>query len=141
PDSLDSYLAEWGGCPLPPSPWTDLGFALPGAAGEAELMGTGSLVVGTPLLLSLAHAAPSALTMLFLSVSGPPLPFQRGTLVPAPPLDTLGFATNGAGEVQIPYAAWPPGASGISFYFQFAIQDAGAIHGVALSNALRADVP
>ena len=81
------------------------------------------------------------LTILFLTASSAPLPLKGGTLIPAPPAYALSVATSAAGEIVIPFAAWPAGASGLSLYFQYAIQDAGAVQGVALSNALRADVP
>lgn len=121
--------------------WTDLGSALPGVAGPPHASGTGTLVAGTPASLSLSNAAPSALARLFISLSSAPTPFKGGTLVPVPPLSTLTLPTSAAGGIQLSLAAWPPGASGLSFWFQYAIQDAGAVKGVALSNALRADVP
>ena len=121
--------------------WTNLGSALPGASGAPQLSGTGTLVAGAPASLSLSNAAPSALARLFISLSSTPTPFKGGTLVPVPPLSTLTVVTNAAGAMPLSLAAWPPGASGASFWFQYAIQDAGAVKGVALSNALRADVP
>ena len=121
--------------------WTNLGAALPGASGAPQLSGTGTLVAGAPASLSLSNAAPSALARLFISLSSTPTPFKGGTLVPVPPLSTLTVVTNAAGAMPLSLAAWPPGASGASFWFQYAIQDAGAVKGVALSNALRADVP
>jgi hypothetical protein len=49
--------------------------------------------------------------------------------------------TDGSGAIPLAWASWPGGLSGLSLYFQYAILDAGAVCGVALSNALRADVP
>jgi len=123
------------------TPWTDLGSGLAGIAGIPALVGTGSLMLGTPLTMSLTSAAPSALTILFLSTTSSPVALKGGTLIPVPPLFALSLATNASGEILIPFAAWPPGASGLSLYFQYAIMDAGAVQSVALSNALRADVP
>jgi hypothetical protein len=127
--------------PPPAAVWTDLGSALPGVTGLPELSGTGTLVTASPMSLSLSKAAPSALALLFVAVSSAPTPFKGGSLVPVPPLYALSLATSASGVVQLASAAWPPGASGFSLYFQCAIQDASAVHGAALSNALRADVP
>ncbi|HEX5011618.1 MAG TPA: hypothetical protein VFY71_14590 [Planctomycetota bacterium] len=124
-----------------PPVWTDLGSPLPGASGAPKLSGEGLLVPGLPMSLSLAGAAPSALALLFVALSSTPAPFKGGTLVPLPPVATLPMSTSAAGKLQIGVAEWPAGASGFGVHLQFAIQDAGAVHGVALSNALRADVP
>jgi len=122
--------------------WTDLGSALAGGAGVPHASGTGTLVAGTPMSLSLSNAAPSALSLLFVALASTPAPFKGGTLVPVPPaLAPLSFLTNGAGQSSLSVAAWPAGASGLSLWFQYAIQDGGAGQGVALSNALRGDVP
>jgi trimeric autotransporter adhesin len=141
PGSTDSYLAQWGGCPAPVAPWTDLGFALPGIAGGPLLVGTGPLTEASAGTLELSHAAPSALAMLYLALAGTPSPFQCGTLVPVPVLASLPLDTSPAGEVALGWSSWPAGLSGLQLFFQCAIQDAAAPCGVALSHALRADVP
>jgi len=115
------------------TPQTDAGSGLASVAGIVALVATGSLVVGMPLSMSLTITAPSALTILFLSVTRTPLPLKGGTLIPVPPLLVHSLATNESGEIAIPFAAWPPGASGLNLNFQYAIQDAGAVKGVALS--------
>ena len=53
----------------------------------------------------------------------------------------ISLFTNPGGSLPLAWPTWPGGLSGLSLYFQYAIQDAGAVCGVALSNALRADVP
>jgi len=73
-------------------------------------------------------------------VASSPTPFKGGTLLPVPATLLLALGT-GAGSIALPFPAWPPGLSGLDIDFQYAIQDAAALHGVALSNALRADVP
>jgi hypothetical protein len=138
PDS-DDFIAAWGGCP--PSPWTDLGFALPGVAGAPHLAGTGDLAVGSAGALALSDAAPTAQAVLFLSSGSTPAPFKCGTLVPVPVLSSLVLATDPVGELTLAWSSWPAGLSGLSLHFQCAIQDAAAVCGVSLSNALRADVP
>jgi hypothetical protein len=105
------------------------------------LFGSGTLETGSPGTLVLSNAAPSAFTMLFVSVSSTPLPFKCGTLVPLPAVAKFPLFTNGVGGVPLGWASWPGGLSGLSLHFQYAIVDAAAVCGVSLSNALRADVP
>jgi hypothetical protein len=124
-----------------PAVWTDLGFALAGAAGPPQLVGTGTLVAGSPGALTLSNAAPSALAYLFIALNSSPTPFKGGQLVPIPPVMTAIVVTTAAGDLPLPWVAWPSGLSGVDLYFQYAIQDAGAIKGTALSNALKAAVP
>ncbi len=123
------------------SPWTDLGSALAGVSGNPSLVGTGPLTTGSAGTLSLTNGAPSALSILFISLSSTPAPFKCGTLVPVPILTQLSLFTNGAGAIPLGWAAWPAGLSGASLYFQYGIADGAAVCGVALSNALRANVP
>jgi trimeric autotransporter adhesin len=136
----DSYLARRA-CPSPPSAWTSLGVALEGVDGLPHLSGTGTLLAGTPASITLAHAAPSAATVLFASLANHPTAFKGGLLVPVPAALTLPLMTGPTGAIPIPIATWPAGLSGLDVFFQYAIQDAAAIHGVALSNALHGDVP
>ncbi|HZM00594.1 MAG TPA: hypothetical protein VFD43_10120, partial [Planctomycetota bacterium] len=68
-DSGDGFLARWGGCPTTPSPWTHLGYALAGVDGPPLLAGTGPLTAGSAGTLKLTHAAPSAFSVLFVSLS------------------------------------------------------------------------
>jgi hypothetical protein len=126
---------------LSPAIWSNLGFALAGSAGLPSLAGAGTLAVGSAGSLALTAAAPSTPAALFLSLASTPAPFKCGTLVPVPALSTLFLATSPTGSVVLPWAAWPAGLSGLSLHLQYAIQDAGAACGVALSNALRADLP
>jgi len=125
----------------PADPWNNLGSGLAGIAGAPSLSGTGGLFVGTQGALLLSNAAPSALSLLFVALSGTPSPFKCGTLVPVPFVTSFTLATSPSGAIPLGWASWPAGLSGLSLYFQYAIQDAGAICGAALSNALRADVP
>ncbi|MGQ0551847.1 MAG: FG-GAP repeat domain-containing protein [Planctomycetota bacterium] len=121
--------------------WTDLGFALAGTSGNPLLAGTGTLVPGSAGTLTLSNAAPSALTFMFVSLSSTPVPFKGGTLVPVPIVSTLPIFTSGAGDIPLAWGAWPAGLSGLDLYIQYAIQDAGAVLSVALSNAVRGDNP
>jgi hypothetical protein len=122
------------------NPWTSAGSGLAGVAGVPTLVGTGSLRKGSAGSLTLSNAAPSALAVLFVSLSSVPSPFKCGTLVPVPISFQLPLITSGAGGISLPWASWPGGLSGLTLYFQYAIQDAAAVCGVAISTAERADV-
>ncbi|HZM00584.1 MAG TPA: VCBS repeat-containing protein [Planctomycetota bacterium] len=124
-----------------PSPWSDLGQGLAGVSGVPSLVGTGSLVAGSAGSLVLSDAAPSAVSMLFLSPSSAFAPFACGTLVPGSPLFSRPFVTDAAGSVSLAWGSWPAGLSGLSLFHQFAVRDVAAVCGTALSNALQADVP
>ncbi len=125
-----------------PAPWTDLGFALPGAGGAPELDGTGTLAAGSPGSLNLANAAPLAPALLFLSIGSVPVPFKGGTLAAFPPVFLLPASTDAGGAIGLSWAAWPAGVvPGSVLAFQWTVQDAGAAHGVALSNTVEAVTP
>jgi FG-GAP-like repeat len=121
--------------------WSDLGSALPGALGAPQLVGTGALTPGSPGDLRLFHARPLSLALLFISGTQTPTTFKGGTLVPLPPLAQLVVATDAAGSFVAGWPAWPFATPGQEWYFQYAIADPGAVHGVALSNALKAVEP
>jgi hypothetical protein len=137
----ESHIAKWGGCSMPPAAWTDLGSGLAGVSGLPQLTGLGTLEAGSSGALGLADAAPSSAAMLFLSTTSTPAPFKGGTLVSVPVLFSLPLASDALGGSLLPWTAWPAGLSGSSLYFQCAIKDSAAVKGVALSNALGADVP
>ena len=122
-------------------PWTNLGQPLAGAAGPPLLVGKGSLLPGSSGKLTLEQAAPFAPAVLFASSEQHPTPFKGGVLVPVPVLLTVAMATNGEGQLTLPWLACPPGLPSGSLYLQFAIADASAVAGVSLSNAVRADLP
>jgi hypothetical protein len=121
--------------------WTLLDGGLAGAGGVPSLAGTGTLLPGSAGTLTLKHAAPSALALLLVSLSNTPTPFKCGTLVTVPVAFQITLATNPAGSIPLAWGNWPGGLPGASLYFQYAIVDAGAVCGVAISNALRADLP
>ena len=122
-------------------PWTKLGFGLAGVSGVPSLIGSGTLVAGSPGSLSLSNARPSAPTILFISFASTPLPFKGGTLATVPVALTVSLATDAGGGFTLPWL-WPAGIpSGFSLYFQCAVQDPAAVKGASLSNALRGVTP
>jgi hypothetical protein len=152
-DMLDAWLATGMAAPHvmasttwtgvgPADPWTDLGFGLAGVSGIPDLDGNGTLVAGTPGSLTLTDAAPAAPALLFLSFNFMPVPFKGGQLVTVPVTGQYGLLTGTGGSLELPWLAWPSGLpSGLSMYFQYAIQDAAGVQGVSLSTALQATMP
>jgi len=127
----------------PAGPFTGLGHALAGTFGKPILHGEGTLVAGSPGSLELTNAMPSAPAYMFVSLgAGAGAPFKGGILVPIPSLLMLPLATSPTGTLNLAWASWSAGIpAGTVLAFQYAIQDAGAPAGVALSNALKAVTP
>ena len=89
----------------------------------------------------LSHAARNAPAALFLAFASNPVPFKGGTLQPVPFIGPFIAATSASGSIAIPFTM-PGGVPGTTeLWLQWAIGDAGAVQGVALSNAIRGDVP
>ncbi len=123
-------------------PWSDLGFALPGAGGAPVLSGSGSLIADTSAALALAGAAPLAPSLLFAALGSTPVAFKGGTLAAWPAVALLPLSTDADGGWTLPWAAWPAGVpAGTLLVFQAAVADDGAVQDVALSNALQALAP
>jgi hypothetical protein len=121
--------------------WTDLGAGLAGAFGVPSLAGSGPLVEGLPEQLVLQDAAPLAPCLLFVSLASVPAPFKGGTLTAFPALVSLPLLTTAGGSIELGFT-WPAGLpASTTLWFQYAIADAAAIQGVALSNALSATTP
>jgi Protein of unknown function (DUF642) len=145
-------LAFYNGTPVPTTEagldsvvltpaFSEVGAGLAGVHGVPHLAGAGTLAAGSAGSLSLTLARPSSTAVLFMSLSSTPTPFKGGTLIPIPPLLTLSMFTNGSGGIVLPFV-WPSGMpAGTSIYFQYAIQDAAAVKGVALSNGLKGITP
>lgn len=129
---------------LDDGPWTDIGFALPGARGEPSLSATGTLVAGTPVSLMLGDALPDSTAFMMLGFERLDLPFKGGVLVPAfsPPDGTLiTLPTSPLGAFTL-NGTWPAGIpSGSSLYAQTWIVDDAAVAGLSASNALEGAVP
>ncbi|MBC7898052.1 MAG: VCBS repeat-containing protein [Cytophagaceae bacterium] len=126
-----------------PSPWSDLGSGLAGVSGVPALSGTGTLIGGSPLSIDLTNAKPGALAGLLVSVVSVPVPFHGGTISAFPPLPGFPLVLpTGAGSIPLALTI-PAGVNGVGLhlFFQYAIPDAAAVEGYALSNALEAAVP
>ena len=121
--------------------WTDLGSGLAGVNGIPSLAGTGTLAAGSSCSLALTSARPSAPALLFVAFASVPTPFKGGVLLATPATLTLPLATNGAGAILLPFVCPSGLPAHFPLWFQYAVQDAAAIHGASLSTALRGLTP
>ncbi|HTE07095.1 MAG TPA: laminin B domain-containing protein [Planctomycetota bacterium] len=136
---LDNVTLAAG--PAAGGPWTTLGFGLAGISGIPSLIGTGTLVAGSPGSLALGNARAAAPAILFVSFASIPSPFKGGTLATVPVALAVTLMTNGAGALTLPWI-WPAGIPpATSLYFQYAIQDAAGPKGASLSHALKGLTP
>ena len=78
---------------------------------------------------------------LVLGVSPLQAPFKGGTLKPFPFFDPAILSTSPAGEIPVAFVMPLGLPAGTEVWVQWAIQDAAAIHGVALSNAIQGVTP
>jgi len=139
--AINSFVSFSEVTPPPPPAWTDLGSGLAGTAGVPALAGTGSLEAGSPGSLALTAAKPSSVAMLFVSLSSSPVSFKGGTLLAVPQLLLVPLSTGASGALALGFT-WPPGVpAATALWFQYAIEDAAAVGGVALSNGLKALTP
>ncbi len=122
--------------------WIDKGCALSGVAGAPVLVGFGVLSAGSSNGVDLSDAAPDSTAGLFIATAGSAAPFKGGVLKPVSPvIAPLILTTDANGEVSIPFVM-PVGIPALTeIWLQYAIQDAAAIHGVALSNAVLGVTP
>jgi FG-GAP repeat/FG-GAP-like repeat len=126
---------------LQSGPWMSAGTALAGVAGLPRLVGTGQLVAGSHVALSLDRAAPLALAAMLFSIGSVPVPFKGGTLVPSLQSPPVLFLTNGAGTL-VAGTNWPSSVpAGFDLFVQALVKDGAAAQGIALSNAVKATTP
>ena len=123
------------------SPWINQGCALAGISGDPLLVGTGTLADGSLNSADLSNTAPSALAGLFLALSSTPVPFKGGTLKPVPFFTPVFLTTSPSGTISIPFVMPSGVPAGTELWVQWALQDAVAINGVALSNAILGVTP
>jgi len=135
--AVEGWLsAKWFG-----DPWTDLGDGLAGTTGTPALLGSGPLISGTPVSLSLTNGLAFASAWLVVGFSEISTPFKGGVLVPSPDLLFAGLPLNGSGSLLLT-SSWPAGIpSGALTAWQYWIPDAAGPVGFAASNAVRAVTP
>ncbi len=123
------------------SPWTYLGGAAQGVAGEPFLDAIGTLEAGDPLTLRVTDAPASTLILAWLSFTSVPLDVLGGTLHANPPATQLlrATGTDGAWSQSI---TWPVSVGAdVEFWLQFIVQDGGVPAGLTLTNAVTATTP
>jgi len=121
---------------ITPDPWSDQGCALAGVVGDPLLAGTGTLAAESGNSALLTNAAPSAMAGLFLALGSVPVPFKGGTLKPFPFLPPVFVPTSPSGTISLPFVMPLGVPSETQLWVQWGIQDATAIAGIALSNAI-----
>jgi len=116
--------------------WLDLGNAL----GPAQLSGSGPLLPGGPISLSLSNTLQFSNCYLVLGFLNLGAPFKAGVLVPVPDV-VVPLFSDGLGGVFLA-VTWPGGVPpGFSIYMQYWIPDAAGPAGFSASNALSATTP
>jgi hypothetical protein len=134
--SYDNVAIE----PINNSAFVNQGQALAGVNGDPILQGSGDLSFGSSNSVDVSNAAPSATAGYIVGLSAISVPFKGGTLVPAPDIIIV-LATDGSGEMALPFTMSAGVPSGTEIYVQVGIQDAAAVHGVALTNAVLGVTP
>ncbi len=116
--------------------WAVSGPGLAGVNGVPVLSAQGALIAAQAGSLDLAAAAPSASTYLVLGFNALNGAFKGGVLVPTPDVVLSSLATDGAGELQLPFA-WPQNVpTGTQIWAQYWVQDAVGPVGFSASNGL-----
>jgi hypothetical protein len=123
------------------SPWSSLGSALAGVSGKPAFAGAGTLAAGSSNTIDLSNAKPSAVAGLFFGLSSGSIPFKGGILEPAPFFGPVMLGTSPAGTIGIPFLMPAGVPAGTTLVLQWAIQDAAAVQGVSLSNAVQGLTP
>ncbi|GEM_PF-1567044 len=121
---------------IPDGPFVGLGSGLAGTLGEPVHFGTGNVAVGLPGALHLRNAAPNAVAGIFLSLSEGTAFFKGGILKAVPFFGLFILNTDANGDIDIAWTDTGGAPSGSTLVSQWAVTDAGAPVGVALSNAV-----
>lgn len=126
---------------IPAGPFGGLDSGLAGALGEPTHFGTGGVGLGEAGALHLRNAAPAALAGMFLSLSEGAVLFKGGVLKAVPFFLLISLNTDANGDIDITWTDTGGAPSGTMLVTQWAVVDAGAPVGVALSNALLSTWP
>jgi hypothetical protein len=121
--------------------WTDLGHALAGSAGLPQLLGSGELVGGSTVTMTLRGAKPFAPVWFILGLTAVNQPFKGGTLVPAPMISVGGLLANVEGKLQVSSPMSTNLPSSTDVLLQCWIADPLGPQGASASNALMGTSP
>jgi uncharacterized membrane protein len=133
---VNGFIAEFNS-----TPWVNLGGGTAGALGQPVFEASGDLTAGSTLSLDLVNTPPSAIFLMWISLSSSPANVVGGTLYPLPADAKLILATNPLGEFSIATAVAAGAPSGVDLWFQCIVQDATNVNGITLSNAMRGTTP
>lgn len=117
------------------SSFGDLGAALAGTTGQPLLDGSGQVLAGETVTLSLTNALPLTSTGLVLGFQQLLAAFKGGTLVPSPDILWVGLPVDAAGSLLLELP-WPTLPGGFEISAQHWIVDPGGPAGFSASNAL-----
>jgi uncharacterized delta-60 repeat protein len=132
--ALSRYIGD-------PQAWVDKDGALAGTPGLPVLVAAGDLAAGSSDSIDVFNAQPSATAALFVATSSQPTPFKGGVLQAFPPAIILFAVTSAEGTVPLDFTVPAGLPAGLQLWLQWGIQDAGAVKGVALSNAVMGVTP
>jgi hypothetical protein len=138
---IPDKLAAWLLGELDVGQQVDVGQALPGTGGVApELQATGAWSPGGVATLTFrASVAAGTGVWIVAGSKAVKLPFKGGTLVPAPDVPLV-LQTGADGTLSLDLTLPGHLVPGQAFYLQALQPDAGAPHGLALSNAVYATI-
>ncbi len=123
-------------------PFYDMGGGVEGVTGIPSLLGTGTLLPGSPTLVSLTNGAPQSLMIVLIGFVPIYYGYLDGIVVPLPAVVVWPLATDASGNLNMPFN-WPVGLpSGAAVFWQAMIADSASSNGVAsFSNSLYSVVP
>jgi hypothetical protein len=125
-----------GSLTIAPTQWLNHGNALAGSLGEPGLAGSGALLAGQPMGVTLSHALPNAPFTLIAGFSQLDGSFKGGILVPSPDVIIAGLNTGPAGGLTLG-TNWPAGVpAGFKLWVQAWVADAAGPKGFAASNGI-----
>ena len=125
-----------GSLTITPTQWLDHGNALAGTLGDPKLVGSGSLIGGQPMAVTLSNAATNAPFVLIAGFSQLDGAFKGGTLVPSPNVIIAGLNTGPSGGLTLG-TNWPAGVpAGFVVWVQAWVTDPAGPKGFAASNGI-----
>ena len=92
---------------------------------------------GTQQIIDLTNAAPNAVAILFAAATSVPTAFKGGVILPNTAIPPTFGATDATGAISFRFVLAASFPSGGEAWLQWGIQDAAAIKGVSLSNAIQ----
>jgi len=141
PEAAAAYAGLAAAIALPPEPWNMAGLGVAGTVGEPRLLGEGDLLGGTPFLLTVQDARPSAAGILLVGLDWKGTPVAGGVIGPSIAFVIPGLVTDPQGAMQLS-GSWPKGVPpGEQFVLQLWLQDDVAVHGFAATNNLVVTTP